>query len=171
MLHSSNNSVQSIQTLLWVSTATWWPTQHGWSIPTLGQVCLFYMSSLANKCTRSTPTGQIGSILYDKNHKVVLTFLFYMGKKMCKRSSHIASPPKDVHSIMRARTHTMVSSSWSRLNHFPKKQFCLFLHWWRVDGTSWQHVVFMPCRLHTSCTAALRHDGALLMHYTCLSAV
>lgn len=86
MPHSSKNSVRSIQTLLWVSTATWWPIQHGWSIPTLGQVCLFYMSSLASKCTRSTPTGQIGSILYDKNHKVALTFLFCMGKKKCKRS-------------------------------------------------------------------------------------
>lgn len=50
---SSINSVLSIQTFLWVSTLTWSHSRHGRLIPPVGQVFLFYVSSLANGCIRS----------------------------------------------------------------------------------------------------------------------
>lgn len=95
---------------------------------------------------------------------------------MCRTSSHVASPPQDAPSISRSLRlflHTkktilhfskVASSSWTRLNHFPAKQFCRFLRWWRVDDTTWQRLLFSMACSRTHLALLLRDKT---MHYWC----
>lgn len=100
---------------------------------------------------------------------------------MCKKSSHVASPPQDAPSI----------SLSVRLFLHTKKLFCTspkwFLHlepgWTTfpqsnfVDpyvGDVWMTPLGNPCcfhamQPHTPCPAVLRQDDALLMCYACIS--